>query len=71
MGLAGYSFKGVYEQVQKARGSKATKAARTARISQGLEEWEAATEEEKNTILRKTKEDLVEFEQVLRMTKTL
>jgi hypothetical protein len=71
IGLAGYSGRGIYEQVQKARKSKSQKSTREAQIQQGLEEWNGATEEERRRILLKAKEDLVEFGKVLGAVKLL
>lgn len=69
--MAGYSGRGIYEQVQKARKSKSQKSTREAQIQQGLEEWNGATEEERRRILLKAKEDLVEFGKVLGAVKLL
>jgi hypothetical protein len=69
--LAGYSGRGMYEQVQKARGKKSKRAMREAQIAQGLQEWEVTTEGAKRRILQKTKEDLEEFDRVLGVVKLL
>ncbi|KAH8760052.1 hypothetical protein BGZ57DRAFT_932116 [Hyaloscypha finlandica] len=71
LGLAGYSGRGMYEQVQKVRGNKSKRAVREAQITQGLQEWEVTTEEEKRRILQKTKEDLEEFDRILGVVKLL
>jgi len=61
----------MYEQVQKVRGNKSKRAMREAQITQGLQEWEVTTEEEKRRILQKTKEDLEEFDRILGVVKLL
>lgn len=64
-GLTGYAGRGLYEQVQKGRKSKSNKKVREAQIKQGIEEWEAITDEQKRGILQRTKEDLEAFGRVL------
>jgi hypothetical protein len=71
MGLVGYSGRGMYEQVQKARGLKSKKAKRQAQVEEGLAQWEVTTEEGKRRILQKVKEDLEEFDRVLSVVKLL
>ncbi len=71
MGLAGYSGKGMYEQVQKARGLRSKKKIREAQIAEGLAEWEITTEEGKRRILQKAKEELEEFDRVLGVVRLL
>jgi hypothetical protein len=70
-GLSGYAGRGLYEQVQRARKSKSKKSTREAQIQQGVQEWEATTEEERRRILQKAKEDLEEFDKVLGAVKLL
>ena len=69
--MAGYSGRGMYEQVQKVRGKKSKREMREAQITQGLQEWEVTTEEAKRRILQKTKEDLEEFDRILGVVKLL
>jgi hypothetical protein len=71
MGLPGYAGRGLYEQVQKARKSKSKKGIREAQIKQGVEEWEATSEEDRRRILQRAKEDLEEFDRVLGAVKSL
>ncbi len=71
LGLPGYAGRGLYEQVQKARKSKSKQSIREAQIKQGLQEWEATTEEERRRILQKAKEEMEEFDKVLAAAKLL
>ncbi|KAF4619053.1 hypothetical protein G7Y89_g14794 [Cudoniella acicularis] len=51
IGLPAYAFKGVYEEIQKARGVSGNEQLRADQVAKGREEWEACTEDERDAIL--------------------
>ena len=51
--MPGYAFKGVYQELQKRMGSSSQNYIIAARVTQGHEEWQNATIEEKQEIIRK------------------
>ncbi|KAL9089254.1 MAG: hypothetical protein Q9165_005822 [Trypethelium subeluteriae] len=52
-GLPGYTFKGVYQELQKHMGSNSLNYIIAARVTQGHEDWQTTTTEEKQEIIRK------------------
>ncbi|KAL9072485.1 MAG: hypothetical protein Q9157_005069 [Trypethelium eluteriae] len=52
-GLPGYTFKGVYQELQKHMGSNSLNYIIAARVTQGHEDWQNTTTEEKQEIIRK------------------
>jgi hypothetical protein len=53
IGLPAYAFKGVYEEVHKKRGFNMEKHMEAALITQGQEEWEVSSPEERDEVVRR------------------
>ncbi|KAI9820095.1 MAG: hypothetical protein M1832_003802 [Thelocarpon impressellum] len=54
-GLPGYTFKGIYKELQKHFGSSVQNYIIAARTAQGFEAWQQATEDERQDIIAKWK----------------
>lgn len=53
IGLPAYTFKGIYEEIQKKRGFNVDEHVVAAMMSRGEEDWKMSTEEERNVILQR------------------
>jgi hypothetical protein len=62
VGIPGYAFKGIYEEVRTTQTSATGKDVVEAQMVQGFKEWEAASDKERNLILLSIKRQIEDIE---------